>query len=501
MSKQKRPIFFILFIFALILQFSNTSFARESAIKIKIESLAPAVIEIQGESFDAESEPNARNFSFLQTYAGIENLAERVFDLSLYDRNKQKIEYKKLNAGEFLAEKPFRSWSYKLKADISTNLSSMAHVSWISGEEGILMTSDLLPQNNAEAGKKAQAKISFELPKNWRISSTEKRSGENTFEVTDAENAIFYVGKSWREKEMSINNSALNVIISGERQFSDEEAFEMAREIFDFYEKLFAAPLRKNARIFLGKFPGDAKNGRWQAETRGSNITIISAEMPFKTQSVQRLHEQMRHEIFHLRMPNDLNLSGNYDWFYEGFALYQALRAGVAVNRLRFEDFLDTLARAHSIDSMQTQRISLLEASKNRWNGANTQIYARGMLVAFLCDVSILRKTGGKNSLSEVFRQIYRQHSYPNARQDGNAAVLSVLQAREELRSIVEKYIKGSENIVWRTDLEAVGIETSEENFQTKLTVKAKPNGRQKDLLDELGYNNWRKLRKVQNEN
>ena len=59
---------------------------------------------------------------------------------------------------------------------------------------------------------------------------------------------------------------------------------------------------------------------------------------------------------------------------------------------------------------------------------------------------------------------------------------------------IIEKYIKGAENIVWQTDLDAIGIESAgTENFATKLKVKAKLNGRQKDLLDKLGYNNWRK--------
>ncbi|MDQ3130090.1 MAG: hypothetical protein M3Q99_04940, partial [Acidobacteriota bacterium] len=195
-----------------------------------------------------------------------------------------------------------------------------------------------------------------------------------------------------------------------------------------------------------------------------------------------------------LWMPINLSLSGNYDWFYEGFALYQALKTGVAVNRLRFEDFLDTLARAHSIDTLQSQRVSLIEASKNRWSGANTQVYARGMLVAFLCDIAALRASKGKNSIADIFQRIYQTHRQPNPKKEGNSAILEILQTRGELRSIVEKYIKGTENIVWQTDLEAFGIESAEENFQTVLKVKAKPNSRQKDLLDKLGYNNWRKL-------
>jgi len=357
-----------------------------------------------------------------------------------------------------------------------------------------LMLDDLLPKFNIKSNEKKRAVISFDLPKDWRIASTEKKSGENTYEISDIEKAVFYVGKNWREKEIAVGDSKLNFIISGERQVSDDEAFQMAGEIFGFYEKLFGAVPFPNSQIYLGKFPSETKFGRWEAETRGANITIFSADMAFKTQSTQRLHEQLRHEIFHLWMPNNLNLSGNYDWFYEGFALYQALKMGVAVNRLRFEDYLDTLARAHSIDSLQNPKISLIEASKNRWNGANTQVYARGMLVAFLCDIAVLRKTKGMNSLSDIYRQIHRKHRPPNPREDGNSAIIKFLQAREELHLIVEKYIKGAENIDWRNDLEAVGIESATENFQIVLKVKAKPNGRQKDLLNELGYNNWRKL-------
>ena len=116
------------------------------------------------------------------------------------------------------------------------------------------------------------------------------------------------------------------------------------------------------------------------------------------------------------------------------------------------------------------------------------------MLVAFLCDAAVLRKTRGKHSLSDIYRQIHQKHRPPNPREDGNSAIIKILQSREELRPIIEKYIEGAENIVWKNDLEAIGIESAEENFQTVLKVKAKPNSRQKDLLNELGYNNWRKL-------
>jgi predicted metalloprotease with PDZ domain len=190
-----------------------------------------------------------------------------------------------------------------------------------------------------------------------------------------------------------------------------------------------------------------------------------------------------------------LALAGNYDWFYEGFTVYHALKTGVKMNQIRFEDFLDTLVQAYNLDNLQTQKISLVEASKSRRSGAgNAQVYARGMIVAFLCDVALLRQSHGKKSISDVFEKIYRLYHSPNKRQDGNTAILKTLNDYGELNFVIEKYIKGIEKIDWQADLASAGIEASEENSFTRLKIKAKPSGRQKDLLDRLGYNNWRKV-------
>jgi predicted metalloprotease with PDZ domain len=115
------------------------------------------------------------------------------------------------------------------------------------------------------------------------------------------------------------------------------------------------------------------------------------------------------------------------------------------------------------------------------------------MLVGFLTDAALLQNSRGKNSLADILREIYQKHHSGAPRTDGNAAILNVLEKRGELRPIAEKYIKGAETIAWQTDLAAFGIETKTENFSTKLSVKSDPNGREKDLLKKLGYNNWRK--------
>jgi predicted metalloprotease with PDZ domain len=484
MSKPFNPIFLIAFCLTQILHFSNSAYARQIEIELQIRD---SDVLVTGKFTDKKQDKKVTHFSFLSSFAGQENLGKRFYGFDLRDEDGRQVSLKKLNDNEFLAEKGYFFWSYRGRLN-PLNPAAMAHTSWLADGRGILMLADLLPQFEGEIS----AKIFFQLPEKWRVVSNEKKLSENVFEVSKIEKAVFYVGNQFRE--LLPENRHLNFLIDGEFLFDDRKAAKMALEIFENYQRLFGGIAHPEAKIFLLRFPKDVKAGRWEAETRGSSVVILSADMLFSTHSEQKLHEQLRHEIFHLWIPNGLNLTGNYDWFFEGFALYQSLRTGLDLNRLRFEDFLDTLGRAYDIDSFQMQKKSLLEASKNRWSGANTQIYARGMLTAFLIDLAILKQSGGKDSLIEIFREVYQKHNYLMPQADGNTTILKILESRQELRPVIEKYIRGEENIAWGNELEFFGIESTTENSVTRLKVKNKLNRRQRDLLDKLGYNNWRRF-------
>lgn len=485
MSINKKRFSFAAAICAEILILVFIISAQDLETTLKINPSSPDVVHVSGKLL----KQSRVNWFFLKTVANADNLGARISDFQLFDQQNQVVAVKRLTDGEYLADTKATGFQYRINLAPLPNAATKAHVSWISGEQGSLMPDDLLPQFSPN-NQPISARIKIELPDDWKIISSEKLAGENVFEVKNVAQAIFTVGKNWRETQ----TKHLNLAISGEWQVSDAEAAQMADEIYDEYQKLFGEMPSENIQIFLTRLPKDTKFGRWEAETRGRTATIFSAEKPFKTQSIQLLHEQLRHELFHLWIPNNLNLTGNYDWFYEGFTVYQALRTGLKMNQIRFEDFLATLAEAYHLDSFQTSKVSLLESSKNRWNGANPQVYARGMLIAFLCDAAILKDGKGNRSLDDVFREIYQKHRFPGETADGSAAVLSILKKYQPLDSIVKKYVEGAENIDWETGLQTIGIETKTENSFIKLSVKAKLNGGQKDLLDKLGYNNWRKI-------
>src|SRR5262249_8455374 len=147
--------------------------------------------------------------------------------------------------------------------------------------------------------------------------------------------------------------------------------------------------------------------------------------------------------------------SGNYDWFYEGFALYASLKGGVMMNRIRFEDFLDTLSRAYMIDSFQNPHMSLLEASKKRWSGGNTTVYARGMITAFVCDLAVLKESKGKADITSILKEVFTKYRGQEPKTDGNEAVLGMMSQTDRLAPIIQRYIKGNDAIDWTADLEA----------------------------------------------
>jgi hypothetical protein len=488
MSKLHNPFFLFAAAFLSILCVLNAVRAQDFDVRIKIRD---RLISVQGKKL-VPAIAEERTMYFSREYAGHQIPPERISALSLTDASGRSFLYRKMGEGQYFSDGKFNSWSYDLVPGVPQKGAAAAHVSWLADDRGILMLDDILPKFNPG---KVSAKIEFDLPPGWQISGAVKQAGANVFETSDVDKTVFFVGKGQRIRNGS--NGSPDLIISGDWLFSDEEAAKMAEEIYADHRKLFGAAPFERAQIVLSKFPNAERHGTWEAETRGSSVAILSADMPFQTQSVQKLHEQLRHEIFHLWIPNSVNLSGNYDWFYEGFALYQALRMGVNSNRIGFGDMLDTLSRAYDVDNVQSQRGSLIEASDSRWAGANTQIYARGMIVAFLCDITMLQNSNGKTSVSEVLRRVYTEHSTSKPREDGNTAVLRILESYDYLRPITERYVKGRENIAWRKELDAVGLEeflVTQRGYAVRLKVKDKPTGKQKAFLDKLGYNNWRKL-------
>ncbi len=482
-----------MFVFAAILQILhlfNNSNAQDLEVNIKLDASQPQIVTIEGKRKAAKQ--TSRNLSFLTSIAGQKVSGERISNLKLFDSKGMAVAYKRFIPGEYVAESEFTGWSYQVDLTPPKDQKLMARVSWVADSAGIFMLNDMLPQFRRNEITKTKIVFDVATLYSWPVSTAVEKCNPITYFASDVSKSVFYIGQDWKGAA-NLDPPGLQIELLDDFQFIGVEALQMAEAINGEYSSKFGVQALPIA-IAIAKF-SNGKLNEWDAETRGRNITIFTSHTSFKSQALQQLHEQLRHEMFHLWIPNGMNVTGNYDWFYEGFALYQSLKTGVALNRIRFDDYLDTLSRAYDIDRAQKQKVSLIEASKNRWTGDNnTQIYARGMLVAFLCDLALLEKSKGKRSVTNLLRKLYEDHKPPNIEEDGNEAVLKLLRSNSELIPIIDRNITGAESVDWSVLIKAAGLEVDLTDKTTNLKVTAKPSGRQKDLLDKLGYNSWRKL-------
>ena len=468
----------------IVLQGLHSLTAQDLTATVRIRADEPSIAIVEGQFSNGRS---PQSLYFLDQLGSLKGLERRISNVRFADRDGKKMEAPLVN-GHYLTSNVV-GWAYRADISPADDRFAAAHVSRSDARGAILVLDDILPQMPSDS---RSAKVKFELPASWKIATSERRVGENTYFAENFEKSVFTAGPALRAKTVRAGRAELSIGITGDWLFTDDEAVKMAISVFADYERIFGETPAEKIQIVITPFPGTVPVGQWEAGSRGTSITIVSSDMPFKNQSLQRLHEQLRHEIFHLWVPNGIKLTGNYDWFYEGFALYTSLKIAVAANRIRFDDMLETLGRAYDIGGRQFND-SLIGLSKSRWSGSNTSVYARGLLIAFLCDIAMLDGSKGKRSIDNLLRTVFDRHrSSPS--HEANAAILNILRSHEPLKELVDRYIVAGDAVDWQVYLQMAGLGAVGNSGPTRLKAVTKPTRRQKQMLDELGYNNWRKL-------
>jgi predicted metalloprotease with PDZ domain len=241
--------------------------------------------------------------------------------------------------------------------------------------------------------------------------------------------------------------------------------------------------------LMLSPFPRAVGAERWSAETRGGTVMLLSGQSPSKVAALAQLSSPLTHELFHLWVPNGLSLEGNYDWFYEGFTLYQALCAGVRLHFLTFQDYLNALARAYDAYHAASgrQQLSLLEASRRRWTGSTALVYQKGMLVAFLFDLSLRQASRGKRNLDDIYRALFQQTDA--AGRDGNETVLALLKSQDEMLDFTRRYVESASEIDLPAALAPFGLRVERVGARTTISADGKLTRQQRDLWRAFGYN------------
>src|SRR5205085_600871 len=132
---------------------------------------------------------------------------------------------------------------------------------------------------------------------------------------------------------------------------------------------------------------------------------------------------------------------------------------------------------------------SLLDASNERWTVSPALVYNKGMLVAFLYDLTLRQQTKGKRSLDDVYKELFRLYKSTVARKDGNAAVLAVLNSAGGMEEFTHRYIESASAVELPSAILAFGLQVDAGGVHTHVSVSASMSGAQRDLLRKFGYN------------
>lgn len=454
---------------------------QTTEVRLSVVSLAPARVKV-------EIQVTARtDWSFGNTYGRIVGLAERVENFEGIDSVGRDVAVRKLAPGEFRSNEKLARVSYEVKLSVPARLADMSHVSWLNQEHGLLMLGDLLPQLGTESAKPGSLNLTLILPPGWTSASSIDPIENERYRVTNPQSAVFAVGDSLSGKTTRVGATQIKVVTTGGWAFKDGEAIRIAGKVTKEYARILQHPLPRDSALMLVPFPGADGPDRWSAETRGSTVVVLMGKRAPRGALLGRLKVVLTHELFHLWVPNALALAGEYDWFFEGFTLYQALLTALRLHYITFEDYLETLGRVYNSyrSSPERDKLSLIEASERRWTTSTSLVYDKGMLVAFIYDLMLRRASRGKAMVSDVYPELFRA-SVAN-RQGANDLVMLILNRPNGMNRFAEQFIQSAGGIDLAKVLAPFGLDVQTPGSTTRIKVNKSVSPEQRQLLKSLG--------------
>jgi len=442
-------------------------------IKISIEKPSDLTIE-------AEMPQPVREWSFRNAYAGALNLGERIDNFEVLNTAQEVLPVRKITAGEYRTDQPAQLIRYTINAS-SRAASEVAHVTWLSEDYGCLMLADLLPI----VFDGLELRIELKLPPKWSAQFSGNTDDNGRVIVRKPEETVFVVGPTLKKLSQLINGQTLNLALIGKWKLSDETIMGSAQRVFAHYLKLTEHKLSEEPLLIIMPYRFSGGNS-WRAQTRGANVVLaIDPSASFRNWKGQ-LSVIFTHEFLHLWVPNSLGLKGDYDWFFEGFTLYEALITALQLKLINFQEYLDTLARVYDSYLSYPNDLSLIEASERRWTSSFPLVYDKGMLVALQYDLMVRTESEGKSSLSDLYpRLLNLAQTQAN---DANTAIIGLLDSSVSGSEFSSRYVEKKGSLDLTSSLKQYGIIVDSSGQRTMVKIDRNLDKKQKTVLRTLGY-------------
>jgi predicted metalloprotease with PDZ domain len=463
----------VLFLF--IFSVAPSAHAQLQRAQVKLSFSQPNLTRIT-----IESQQPLLTWSFLNSYGEALGLGDRVQNLQ-DDSDGEAVAIKRIAAGMFRADRPVNAVKYEVRLTLTSGANA-AHVSWLKPDGGVLMLADLLPLEVMKDG--AAIDVMFDLPDAWEIRPSVRPVSRSMYLIDDPMNAVFSISPSFEASFKMLDGTRLEVAVSGDWPFREAKVIEAAAKVLKKYSALTRFRLH-SARILILPMPR-AGAETWQAQTRGSTLVLLLDRGARFQNWIAQLEVIFTHELLHFWVPNALQLQGDYDWFFEGFTLYQALLTALELKVISFDEYLNTIARAYDSYLSSADTLSLIEASEKRWTGASSAVYDKGMLLAFLYDLELRYETRGESRLSIRYAELFRRYAAKTV--NANDAIMSLLISSPGTERLLRSYVENRRKLELAETIKRYGLAIEPTPGGTDLKIVTDPTQDQRRLLKSLGY-------------
>jgi predicted metalloprotease with PDZ domain len=434
---------------------------------------------------------------FVDHFAGIERLSERLFGLQIKDASGQRLLPELLGNGVYRIS-PGTSSSLAVEYEMrlaqvngaARDPSKYALTSNLSSQCGFLLLSDVLPgicPANQDACAPAAVRLKLQLPDEWQVATTEPESF-GAFDVAAVERAVFFIGRL-RTQTLQIEQMKIQLALAGDVALSDLQIAVLVEALARQQAAMISSQEQGHFLVTLTPFPVPLTGLRSAALTRGRSVVMLLNPGSDPKQNLALYQKHLAHELFHFYLPEAFRARENFDWFWEGFTRYAA---ALTLNRLRLmslREYLDELGleyEAYAINPLRKQ-VSLLAASQGKFaNAASYElVYRKGTLVAALYDLELRRQSAGRHNVMDVLRELYANY---RQRELGNGEVLATLRQAGKFEKFIMDYIAGTRDLALAEMLKPYGLKIETAGGAPRVIVAGNLSLKQNALLAQLGH-------------
>ncbi len=442
----------------------------------------------------AESGGDRVGLAFVDRYAGMEGLSERLRGLRFRDAGGAPVLPEILGDGRYRVRLrgPFE-FSYEMNLARAFDPGQHALASSLGPEAAVLMAGDLLPRRcdgDAECGG-GPVRLRIAPPNGWQIATTETEAAGG-YELADPEGAVFFLGRLARRSLPPLNAAGmqLEVALAGGWAFPAEELFRLAESLGREQAAMLQSRETGRFLVLLAPFPQPMTGLRSSGLARGRTAILLLNPDADAARTTAHLRKHLAHEMFHFYLPNAFSVRENFDWFWEGFTRYLGVLTLARLRLLWLQDYLDAVAAEYEayVGNPLRTRVSLLDASPDKFaDAANSDlVYRKGMLLAALYDWELRWQTRDRTTLVEVVAALYRDFAGRPAPL-GNREILAALGQPGNFARLLRDDIAGVADIDLEKRLKPYGLllETSSATrWKPRLAPAPKLSDRQRALWE-----------------